>query len=120
MTHRIQDGYNNSLQFVMNRGGVIEFFPGMDDNIVDIRNGMMCAPQFRQYKVRTCANEPRRHALFSSTPPGEGGYQYGRVTMENHPLQTLTIISEVAKTLASQFHLEKFRVEHQVSTCSVS
>ena len=49
--------------------------------------------------------EPRLHALFSSKGKGEGGYQYGRVTMGNHPLQSLTTIAQVAAQLARQFNL---------------
>jgi hypothetical protein len=67
---------------------------------------MLSVTQFRPYKVRECAKEPRLHALFSSSLPGEGGFKYGRVTMESHPLYSLLVISDVADNLASCFQIE--------------
>ena len=106
MVYRREDDNDDSLQFVMRRGGVIEFFPALVDNIVDVHNEMLDVEEFRQYSVRDCANEPRVHVLFSSTTAGEGGYQYGKVKMANHPLQSLPVISDVAAKLASEFKLE--------------
>lgn len=44
--------------------------------------------------------------MFSSNDPDEGGYKYGRVTLESHPLNSLPVISKVADNLAFRFHTE--------------
>jgi alkylated DNA repair dioxygenase AlkB len=53
--------------------------------------------------VRECGDEPRLHALFTCTVSGS---EYGRVQMEGNPLNTLPVISVVAKGLATKFKLK--------------
>jgi alkylated DNA repair dioxygenase AlkB len=109
-TNTSRENANNSrdiLTLKMNRGGVITFFPELlkMDDVGRVRDEMMSVKEYRQYKVQECGKEPRLHALFSSKEKGEGGYQYGQVTMGNHPLQSLNTISQVAQKLARQFNI---------------
>ena len=67
-----------------------------------MKTEMMCLTTYKQYKVREGGSEPRLHALYCSS---KGGYQYGRVKMASHPLESLPVISRVAKRLASKFGL---------------
>ena len=106
-------GKEDSLRFDMCRGGAIVFFPHLIENdaIEDVRNEMMNINTFKQYKVRDCAPEPRLHVLYCSTKgfQDNGGFQYGRVTMESNPLETLPVISKIADKLAAQFALEDYQ-----------
>ena len=51
VTYRLEDAIDDSLQFVMSRGGLIEFFPALVDNVVDFQNEMQDVKEFRQYSV---------------------------------------------------------------------
>jgi alkylated DNA repair dioxygenase AlkB len=93
---------NDSIDFVLHRGGVIKFFPNLVEHANEVKNEMMCITTYKQYKVRECGSEPRLHALYCSS---KGGYQYGRVKMASHPLESLPVISGVAEGLASKFGL---------------
>jgi hypothetical protein len=105
----IDNGKTKPLVFQMNRGGTIQFFPGICvQDVVQVRDEMQNVKQFKQYKVRECGNEPRLHALFTSSQQiaeGGSGFQYGRVKVGSNPLETLPVISKLAEKMAFKFGL---------------
>lgn len=97
---------NDSIDFVLHRGGAIKFFPNLVHNVDEVKNEMLSQTTYKQYKVRECGNEPRLHALYcSASKQAAGGYGYGRVKMASHPLESLPMICGVAEGLASKFGL---------------
>ena len=100
---KIEPSANEVVEFQMRGGGCIKFFgelvPAIDVVGKEMKEHFK---SLKQYKVRECGDEPRLHALFTSTG---SGYQYGRIQMEGNDLRSLPIISVVAKSLASKFNL---------------
>jgi hypothetical protein len=95
---------NDSINFVLRRGGVIKFFPNLVGEVEKVKKEMLSQTTYKQYKVRECGNEPRLHAWYCSASKA-GGYGYGRVKMASHPLESLPVICGVEEDLASKFGL---------------
>ncbi len=103
--HRVKSVHGGEVrEFGMRGGGCIKFFsklvPMVKEAGEEMKNHFK---SLKQYKVRECGDEPRLHALFTSTG---SGYQYGRVQMEGNALSSLPVISMVAKRLATKFKLK--------------
>ena len=91
-------------EFGTRGGGCIRFFSNLVPMVKEVGEEMKNHfKSLKQYKVRECGDEPRLHALFTSTG---SGYQYGRVQMEGNPLSSLPVVSRVAKRLATMFNLK--------------
>jgi alkylated DNA repair dioxygenase AlkB len=87
----IDNSKTKPLVFQMNRGGTIQFFPGICvQDVVQVRDEIQNVKQFKQYKVRECGNEPRLHALFTSSQQIAEG---------------LPVISNFAEKMAFKFGL---------------
>jgi hypothetical protein len=95
---------NDSIDFVLRRGGVIKFFPNLVGEVEEVKKEMLSQTTYKQYKVRECGNEPRLHALYCSASKA-GGYGYGTVKMASHRLESIPVICGVAEDLASKFGL---------------
>jgi hypothetical protein len=95
---------SDSIYFVLHCGGVFKFFPYLVDDVDEVKEEILSKTTFKQYKVWECGNEPRLYALYYSASKAEG-CRYGWVKMGSHPLESLSVISGVAESLASKFGL---------------
>jgi hypothetical protein len=95
--------------YTFSRGGKLKFEPRMESNIDPVKDEMgSCV--FRQYPFRGGFHkEPRLHVLYSSganvgntSEKKSPGYKYHSIQMQALPLDSLTVINELAGTLAKR------------------